>query len=75
MLNDGIPGRVALLVRDLVAYRNQVHVANCIEVDSGKLKKCGFLNVYSHNKGIDMIDLPSILHNRRGFGNRASFLR
>ena len=25
LLTDGIPSRVAMLVRDLVAYRNQVH--------------------------------------------------
>ena len=54
LLSDGIPSRVAVLVRDLVAYRNRVHKDNHNEMDSGKVKKRGFLNIYFHNKGMDM---------------------
>ena len=40
-------------------------MAKLNDVGNGNVKNRGFLKVYFHNKGIDMIDLPLILHNRR----------
>ena len=35
LLTDSIPSRVAMLVRDLLAYRNQVHMAKHNDVGNG----------------------------------------
>ena len=65
LLGDGISSRIALLVKDLVAYRNRVHVSlhDSDSVDNNT--KRGFLNVHFHSKGMDMVNLPSILHSKR----------
>jgi hypothetical protein len=57
-------------VRDLVAYRNRVKVSS---VDNNN-KKQGFVNVLFHNKSMDMINLPSILHNKRVVASVPSYL-
>ena len=72
-LSDRIPCRIALLVRDLVAYRNRVKVSINNSVDNNN-KKQGFVNVLFHNKGMDMINLPSILHNKRVVASVPSYL-
>ena len=46
LLSDRIPCRIALLVRDLVAYRNRVQVSLHNSIDNSN-KKQGFVNVYS----------------------------
>ena len=62
-LDDKIPSRIAMLVRDIVASRNKVHMGNK-EVSSDNKMNRMYLNVLFHNKGIEMINIPGILHNR-----------
>ena len=74
LLTDGIPSRVAMLVRDLIAYRYQVHMTKHNDVGNGNVKNRGLLKVYFHNKGIDMIDLPAILNKRRVIATVPNYL-
>ena len=60
-LNDVIPSRVAVLVRDILAYRKRVHL-EAKEVITNNRKKRMYLNVLFHNKGIEMLNIPGILH-------------
>ena len=61
VLEDRIPSRIAMLVRDLVSYRNRVS-SNSNNSSVDKINNSG---IYFHNKGIDMINLPTILHSKR----------
>ena len=63
LLNDRIPSCVAMLIRDLVSYRNRVSFDS--QDSSLNNNNRGFMNIYFHNKGIDMVNLPSILHSRQ----------
>ena len=74
LLSDRIPCRIALLVRDLVAYRNRVQVSLHNSIHNSIDKKQGFVNVLFHNKGMDMINLPSILHNKRVVASVPTYL-
>ena len=49
-LDDKIPSRIAMLVRDIVAFRNKVHMDNK-EVSSDNKMNRMYLNVLFHNKG------------------------
>ena len=49
-----------MLVRDIVAFRNKVHM----EVSSDNKMNRMYLDVLFHNKGIEMLNIPGILHNR-----------
>ena len=71
MLNDEIPSRVAMLVRDLISYRNRAHVTGYNGSCKKQTQKRGFLN---DNKGIDTIDLPKTLHSKRVTKPIPSFL-
>ena len=64
LLMDGITSRIAMLVRDLVSYRNRIKDSGSSINTDGKHRR-GFLNIYFDNKGIDMVNLPTILHSKR----------
>ena len=72
LLNGEIPSRVAWMVRDIVAYRNRMQGSDPMSL--GNKVKQDFLNIYFHNKGVDMINLPSILHNKRVLAAIPTFL-
>ena len=50
-----------MLVRDILAYRKRVHL-EAKEIITNNRKKRMYLNVLFHNKGIEMLNLPGILH-------------
>ena len=50
------------MVRDIVSYKNRIHGSDPMSL--GNKVKQHFLNIYFNNKGVDMINLPSILHNK-----------
>ena len=54
-----IPARFIVLIKDLIAFRKRTDNEN-IEVNVEKKNKQdrGFMTIYFHNKGIEMIDLP-----------------
>ena len=51
---------MAVLVTDLIMYRRRLHVTSG-DLGKDKKHKSAFLNIYFHNKGIEMINIPSIL--------------
>ena len=52
VLNDEIPSRVAMLVRDLISYRNRVHVAEYSGSCKKQLRKEVFLMYTSTIKAL-----------------------
>ena len=64
-LQQNLPSRVLVLAKDLAAYRNTVHCLK-LQDDSAKKDKLkrGFMNVLFHNKGLDIINLPTLLNSR-----------
>ena len=58
------PDRTVILLKDLIAFRKK---ASCI-VSSAVTKRSeaasGFMKVYYHNKGIEMLHLPKILNSK-----------
>ena len=58
-----IPTCFIVLIKDLIAFRKRNDNEN-IEVNVEKENKQdrGFMTIYFHNKGIEMIDLPGILN-------------
>ena len=52
-----------MLIRDFIAYRNgsQGDHPNVVETKPDRM----FMKVFFHNKGIEMIDLPRILHHKK----------
>ena len=63
MFNGTIPSRVALLVKDFVSYRNRMHV-KLDDINNSLMNKRSYLKIFFHNKDIDMINLPTILHSK-----------
>ena len=61
MFNGTIPSLVVLLVRDFVSFRNRVHVK---DISNNLVNKRNYLKIFYHNKGIDTINLPTILHSK-----------
>jgi hypothetical protein len=59
--DDKIPGRIVVLVRDLVRFRTPPSSSKTRHEHTGNRK---FLKVLFHSKGIDMVNLPSLLHNK-----------
>ena len=62
LLEDKMTSRVAMLLRDFIAYRNGFR-GDHLNVQGNKSDRM-FMNVLFHNKGIEMVDLPKILHIR-----------
>ena len=46
-----IPSRIAMLIRDIIAFRNRVHINQPYEVK--KEKNRGYMKILFHNKGIE----------------------
>ena len=57
---DRIPGRIAILVRDLIRFRTPPS-SNARDMHVEKRK---FINILFHSKGMDMVNLPSLLQNK-----------
>ena len=74
LLNSIIPSRVALLVRDFVSYRNRVQVKLNDTINKDCMNKRNYLKIFFHNKGIDMINLPTILHSKRVIATIPNYL-
>ena len=64
-LQELITSRVAWLVRDLIGHRRKVHMAHDNLTDDKRKQDNGFINIYFHNKGIEMINIPRILRSKR----------
>ena len=62
--------RIAMLIIDMVTFRkgNNIHFS---EVNKDRM----FVNVKFHNKDIDMLNLPGILHNREVLKAVPTFLK
>ena len=59
-----VPDRVAVLLKDLIAFRKRVsHISEC-NGNKETRKASGYMNLLCHNKGIDMVNLPRILNSK-----------
>ena len=57
-----VPDRMAVLLKDLIAFRKRVsHISEC-NSNKETCKASGYMNLLYHNKGIDMVNLPRILN-------------
>ena len=76
LLEDKIPSRVGILIRDFISFKNKLHLDN-IEDKLKEVRNKGgwFLKLMFHNKGIDMIYLPGILHNKKVLRTVPSFVQ
>ena len=48
-------------MKDLIAFRKK---ASCIDMNKKSEAASGFMKVYYHNKGIEMLHLPRILNSK-----------
>ena len=62
---DRIPSRIAMLIRDIIAFRNR-HIHQPYEVK--KEKGRSYINILFHNRRIELINLPRILHDKNVVG-------
>ena len=54
-----VPDRIVVLVKDLIAFRKMTD-----DVVRGSKTVGSFMTVRYHNKGIEMLQLPKILHSK-----------
>ena len=73
LLEDKITTRVAMLLRDFIAYRNGSR-GDHLNVQGNKSDRM-FMNVFFHNKSIEMVDLPKILHHKDVLKTIPAFVR
>ena len=61
-----VPERIAVLTKDLIAYKKRsLRIeSTCIDVGRGSTNSSSFRTVCYHNKGIEMINLPALLHSK-----------
>ena len=64
VVSERIPNRILLLVNNVMSHRFRVVTAPKVESVITDIKR-SYLNVLFHNKGMDKIDLPRILNNKR----------
>ena len=66
VFEEKLPTRILLLVRDLVTHRFTDKKMRSVIVGHHEktAENKGYVNVVFHNKGMDMIDLPSILNRK-----------
>ena len=64
LLEEKIPSRVGALIKDFISFRNKLHLGNVEDKLEDARKDRWFLKLMFHNKGIEMIDLLRILHNK-----------
>ena len=59
-----VPDRIVVLVKDLIAFSKKAsHMIASTAVKDSKVAG-GFMTVHYHNRGIEMIQLPRILHSK-----------
>ena len=71
--DSSIPRRVALMVKDLITHRNRVHIPIVHDEISEKCPS-NYLKLFFHNKGVEMLNLPRILHSKRVSRSVPTFL-
>ena len=59
-----VPDRVVVLIKDMIAFKKRALAIETDDVDKPSKHASGFLNIYYHNKGIEMVNLPRILNSR-----------
>ena len=66
LTGNDVPDRIAVLTRDLMAYkkRSPRMETACINVGRDSTNSNGFMTMCYHNKGIEMIDLPRLLNSK-----------
>ena len=53
------------MIKDLIAFRKRTNNENTeVNVKKENEQNRSFMTIYFHNKGIEMIDLPTILNRR-----------
>ena len=57
-----VPDRIVVLVKDLIAFRKRTTPIVSDDVVKGSKKVGSFMTVRYHYKGIEMLELPKILH-------------
>ena len=76
LLEDKIPSSVGTLIRDFTSFRNKLHLDNIEDkLEEVRNNDSCFLKLIFHNKGIEMIDLPGILHNKKVLRTVPSFVQ
>ena len=59
-----VPDRIAVLLKDLIAFKRRVLQINECNGDKEARKASGYMSILYHNKGIDMVNLPRILNSK-----------
>ena len=72
LLRETLPGRIAVFIRDLVRFRNHSGPNNNQLGEHNSNKR--FFKVLFHSKGMDMINLPSLLHNKKVVSTIPSYI-
>ena len=73
ILNNILHKRILLLVKDIVTYRCKPVIHNALIDTDINAKQRNYMNVFFHNKGIEMINLPQILNNKRVISSIPTF--
>ena len=69
-----VPDRIIVLVKDLIAFRKRTSPMMTDDVAKGSKTVGGFMSVRYHNKGIEMLELPKILHSKSVMNTMPQFL-
>ena len=71
-----VPDRIIGLVKDLIAFRKRTSPMMTDDVVKGSktVGTCSFMTVRYHNKGIEMLELPKILHSKSVMNTIPQFL-
>ena len=75
VLDETIPTRILVLVKDLMAFRLKINVAAKPENSKRESTNKNYMNVMFHNKGMDMINFPSILNSKKVMVAVPNYLR
>ena len=69
-----VPDRIVVLVKDLIAFRKRTSPMMTDDVVKGSKTVGSFMTVRYHNKGIEMLELPKILHSKSVMNTIPQFL-
>ena len=69
-----VPDCIVVLVKDLIAFRKRTSPMVTDDVVKGSKKVGSFMTVRYHNKGIEMLELPKILHTKSVMNTIPQFL-
>ena len=76
LLEDKISSSVGTLNRDFTSFSNKLHLDNIEdELEEVRNNDSCFFKLIFHNKGIEMIDLPGFLHNKKVLRTVPSFVQ